>query len=307
VTGEVKPKSTGFVWFVWLVTCLIWSTVWLAIKIGVTAVPPLTFAYSRLLIALAVLVPAAAFRGRLRVTRADAGILLATGFLLLGVNYALVFWGARFVPSGLVAVLQSATPLCGLALAAGLGLERASGGKIAGLLLGMAGVALISARQTFTPGTSGAAWGCAAIMGGAVCVAIAYVLVKLKRPSADPTTVICWQMMAGVVPLVIAGMAFEGNPLAMPFTSRAVAAMVYLALAGSVAAFWLNYWLLQRLEASAVLLIAVAEAPLAAMWGALALGERFDGPTIAGSMLVLTGSALVIWITSREAPRRTSS
>jgi len=307
VTGEVKPKSTGFVWFVWLVTCLIWSTVWLAIKIGVTAVPPLTFAYSRLLIALAVLVPAAAFRGRLRVTRADAGILLATGFLLLGVNYALVFWGARFVPSGLVAVLQSATPLCGLALAAGLGLERASGGKIAGLLLGMAGVALISARQTFTPGTSGAAWGCAAIMGGAVCVAIAYVLVKLKRPSADPTTVICWQMMAGVVPLVIAGMAFEGNLLAMPFTSRAVAAMVYLALAGSVAAFWLNYWLLQRLEASAVLLIAVAEAPLAAMWGALALGERFDGPTIAGSMLVLTGSALVIWITSREAPRRTSS
>ena len=307
MTGEVKPKSTGFVWFVWLVTCLIWSTVWLAIKIGVTAVPPLTFAYSRLVIALAVLVPAAALRGRLRVTRADAGILLATGFLLLGVNYALVFWGARFVPSGLVAVLQSATPLCGLALAAGLGLERASGGKIAGLLLGMAGVALISARQTSTPGTSGAAWGCAAIMGGAVCVAIAYVLVKLKRPSADPTTVICWQMMAGVVPLAVAGIAVEGNPLTMPFTSRVVAAMVYLALAGSVAAFWLNYWLLQRLEASAVLLIAVAEAPLAAMWGALALGERLDGPTIAGSILVLAGSAVVIRLTSRATPRRTSS
>lgn len=302
MTGEVKPTSTAFVWFVWLVTCLIWSTVWLAIKIGVTAVPPLTFAYGRLLIALAVLIPTAAVRGRLRVTRADAAVLLATGFLLLGVNYALVFWGARFVPSGLVAVLQSATPLCGLALAASLGLERAGAAKIGGLLLGIGGVTLISARQAFTPGGPGAAWGCAAIMGGAVCVAVAYVLVKLKRPSADPTTVICWQMMAGLVPLAIAGLAVEGNPTAMPFTGRVVAAMVYLALAGSVAAFWLNYWLLQRLEATAVLLIAVAEAPLAAMWGALALGERFDGPTIAGSVLVLAGSALVISFTSRAVP-----
>lgn len=307
MTGEVKQRSTGFVWFVWLITCLLWSTVWLAIKIGVTTLPPLTFAYSRLLIALAVLVPAAALQGRLRVTRADAGILLATGFLLLGVNYALVFWGARFVPSGLVAVLQSATPLCGLALAAALGLEHANGGKIGGLLLGMVGVALISARQTLTPGTPRAAWGCAAIMGGAVCVAIAYVLVKLKRPSADPTTVICWQMVAGVVPLAVAGLVFEGSPLNMPFTGRVVAAMVYLALAGSVAAFWLNYWLLQRLETSAVLLISVAEAPLAAMWGALALGERFDSPTITGSVLVLAGSALVIRLTSQATPRRTSS
>ena len=72
MTGEVKQRSTGFVWFVWLITCLLWSTVWLAIKIGVTTLPPLTFAYSRLLIALAVLVPAAALQGRLRVTRADA-------------------------------------------------------------------------------------------------------------------------------------------------------------------------------------------------------------------------------------------
>jgi len=306
VTEQVKPQSTQFVWFVWLVTCLIWSTVWLAIKIGVTAVPPFTFAYSRLLIALAVLVPTAVFRGRLRVPRAEAGILLGTGFLLLGVNYALVFWGTRFVPSGLVAVLQSATPLCGLALAASLGLERASGGKIAGLLLGMGGVALISARQAFTPGNAGAGLGCAAIMGGAVCVAIAYVLVKLKRPAAHPTTVICWQMMAGIVPLAIAGLAVEGNPMHLPFTGRAIAAMVYLALAGSVAAFWLNYWLLQRLEASAVLLIAVAEAPLAAMWGALALGERLDGPTLAGSVLVLAGSAVVIRLTSRAAARRTA-
>ena len=242
-----------------------------------------------------------------RAAATDTGRRDAAARDLLAFNYALVFWGARFVPSGLVAVLQSATPLCGLALAAALGLEHANGGKIGGLLLGMVGVALISARQTLTPATPGAAWGCAAIMGGAVCVAIAYVLVKLKRPSADPTTVICWQMVAGVVPLAVAGLVFEGSPLNMPFTGRVVAAMVYLALAGSVAAFWLNYWLLQRLETSAVLLISVAEAPLAAMWGALALGERFDSPTITGSVLVLAGSALVIRLTSQATPRRTSS
>jgi drug/metabolite transporter (DMT)-like permease len=307
VTRQVNPRSSSFVWFVWLITCLLWSTVWLAIKVGVTAIPPFTFAYLRLLVALAVLAPFAAVRGRLGVTtRADAAVLVTTGVLLLGANYALVFWGARLVPSGLVAVLQSATPLWGLTLAAACGLERATPGKIAGVLLGMAGVTLISLHQAVAPSEAGAVRGCIAVVAGTVCVAVAYVAVKLKRPQADPATVICWQMMAGAVPLIVLGTTIEGSPAAMAFSGRAVAAIVYLALAGSVAAFWLNYWLLQRLDASAVLLIGVAEAPPAAVWGALVLGERFDASMIAGSFLVLAGSALVIGLASRRGPPQMS-
>src|SRR3954471_6785073 len=114
-----RADKPVLVWGVWCLTCLLWSTVWLAIKIGVTTIPPFTVAYVRLLVAVIVLLPIAVATGHLRVQRqSDRLVLIGSGILLLGVNYALVFWGARVLPSGLVAVIQSATPLWGLAFAA---------------------------------------------------------------------------------------------------------------------------------------------------------------------------------------------
>src|SRR3954452_6057984 len=96
---------------VWWVTCLIWSSVWLFIKIGLRDLPPITFAALRLVIAVAVLLPILAWR-RVRLPRdaRDWYVLAVAGLLLLGVNYALLFWGAQFIPSGLSAVLQAVTP-----------------------------------------------------------------------------------------------------------------------------------------------------------------------------------------------------
>jgi drug/metabolite transporter (DMT)-like permease len=49
---------------------------------------------------------------------------------LLGVNYGLVFWGAQFIPSGLVAILQATTPVLALALGWCLGSERVNAVKV---------------------------------------------------------------------------------------------------------------------------------------------------------------------------------
>lgn len=74
------------------------------------AVPPLTFAWSRLAVALCILAPLEAFSGRAsRLSVADVARMMGAGVLLLGVNDGLVYWGAQFVPSGLVAILQSGT------------------------------------------------------------------------------------------------------------------------------------------------------------------------------------------------------
>src|ERR1700716_4107964 len=94
----------------WWVTCLIWSSVWLFIKIGLRDLPPVTFAAIRLLVAIAVFLPILAIRrvplpGQAR----DWSVIGVAGILLLGVNYALLFWGAQFIPSGLTAVLQAVT------------------------------------------------------------------------------------------------------------------------------------------------------------------------------------------------------
>ena len=96
---------------VWVVTCLIWSTVWLFIKIGVRDVPPVSFAAMRLVIAILVMVPVTlASRTPMPKAPRDWRLIAGTGVILLGLNYALLNWGLQYVSSGLTAVLQAMTP-----------------------------------------------------------------------------------------------------------------------------------------------------------------------------------------------------
>lgn len=78
---------------VWWITCLIWSSVWLFIKIGVTELPPVSFAGIRLLIALAVLTPILAIRRVPVPPRRDWHLIAVTGVLLLAINYACTYRG----------------------------------------------------------------------------------------------------------------------------------------------------------------------------------------------------------------------
>src|SRR3982750_2308273 len=100
---------------VWWIACLLWSTTFLFIRIGVAEIHPFTLAWTRLAVAPAILTPIAIGRGDLRTLPwIDVRRVASAGLLLLGVNYALLFWGAQFIPSGLTAVLQAITPAFGL-------------------------------------------------------------------------------------------------------------------------------------------------------------------------------------------------
>jgi drug/metabolite transporter (DMT)-like permease len=143
---------------VWWIACLLWSGTFLSIRVGVEHVPPLTFAWLRLLIAIAVLAPLnAARRGFNGLSRRDVVRVMLAGILLLGVNYGLLYWGARFIPSGLVAILQSSTPVLALALGWCLGSEIVTLRKVIALAAGVAGIFLTFVRR-FMPQVRRACW-----------------------------------------------------------------------------------------------------------------------------------------------------
>ena len=281
--------------FVWLVVCVIWSTVWLFIKLGLRDLPPVSFAGIRLAIAVAVLLPVMIAQ-RIPVPRRarDLALIAVTGLLLLGLNYGLLFWGAQHISSGLTAVLQATTPAFGLVFASHyLPDERITLLKLCAIGLGVAGVAVIFSNQLQIAGWP-ALLGCAAVVAGALCVAFAYVLVKAYGSHLHPTVLTAGQMLCGLVPLITFGIAEEGNPLAFRWTSTAVVSLLYLALVGSVAAFWLNYWLLKRMDATKVLLMSLAEPLLAVMLGAVVLGEAITGRVILGGVCILLSVWLVL-------------
>lgn len=280
---------------VWAVTCLIWSTVWLFIKLGLHDLPPASFAGIRLLVAVVILLPVVAVR-RAALPRGarDWALVAATGLVLLGLNYGLVFWGARHISSGLTAVLQAATPAFTLVFAHFfLPRERFTLAKLAAIGLGVLGVGVIFSDQMRVAGWTALA-GSAAVAAGSLCVAFAYVVVKAYGGHLQPLALTAGQMVFGMLPLLAYGLAFEGNPLALRWTPTAVASLLYLALAGSVAAFWLNYWRLARMDATKVMAMSLVEPLLAVLLGAAVLGERVTSRAVLGGVCILASIGLIL-------------
>lgn len=280
---------------VWGLTCVLWSTVWVFIKLGVADVPPVTFAAYRLFVALLVLVPiTAARRVALPTDTRDWVLIGGTGVLLLGVNYALLYWGMQYVSSGLAAVLQALTPVFAMIFAhVLLTHERMTPIKIAALTLGILGVGVIFADQLRFAG-----WlsllGSSAILAGAMFVALAYVLMKKHGRELHPSIITAGQMSAALLPLSALAFILEGNPLAIRWTTKGAVALLYLAVVGSIIGTWLNYWLLKRMDATKLLVMGLAEPPIAMMLGAAILDESLSARMIAGTICILVSVGVVL-------------
>ena len=280
---------------VWILTCLIWSTVWLFIKIGVGDVPPVTFAAWRLAIAMLGLVPLTLWqRVPLPARGAEWRLIAGTGVMLLGINYALLNWGIQFISSGLTAVLQATTPVFALVFShLMLPDDRMSVRKVGALLVGVVGVALVFWNQLDLAGLS-ALRGCVAVVGGSMFVALAYVVMKRHGTHLHPSAITSGQMAAAFVPLVFYAAAVEGNPLSVDWSRRAVVSVTYLALAGSIGGAWLNYWLLKRTSATNLLLMGLVEPLIAVALGAWWLNESMSALTVIGGVAILFSVAIVL-------------
>jgi drug/metabolite transporter (DMT)-like permease len=278
---------------VWILTCAIWSTVWLFIKLGVRDVPPVTFAAFRMCVALGVLVPVTIGQ-RIPLPRPqDRRLIAASGVVLLGVNYALVYWGAQFISSGLTAVLQAMTPVFGFVFAhLLLHDEKMTAARGLALLVGVGGVGIIFWDQLH--GQAGALAGSVAVVASAACVAVAYVVMRRRAKDIHPSMITSGQMLAALGPLLLAAILFEGNPLEARWTRTAVLSGLYLALFGSVAGAWLNYWLLQRIGATKLLSMGLVEPLVAVLLGAAFLSERMTLRTAVGGVCILAAVAVVL-------------
>ena len=144
-------------------------------------------------------------------------------------------------------------------------------------------------------------WGCLAVTASALCVALGYVVVKKHGTHLRPIELTTGQMIVGLVPLLAIVVTREGNPLAVRWTTPAIASVLYLALAGSVAAFWLNYWLLKRIGATKLLAMSLVEPLIAVVLGAIVLQEALPAGTLLGGSCILASTWMVL------APRRTDS
>jgi len=280
---------------VWLILCGIWGSTWLFIKLGLTVLPPLTFAGIRFLFASLILLALILARGvRWPRQRRDWFVIAVVGLLQFTLNYGLVFWGEQRITSGLAAVLQSTFPAFGLVIAHFyLPNERITRKKVGGVLLGFTGVAIIFSQQLSIAGQS-ALLGSVALVLSAFCGSYGNVLVKAYGTQIDPFVLAAGQMICGFPPLLALGIDTEGNPFHLHWTATAILALAYLVVVGSVIAFTLFYWLVRHMDVLNTMLIALVTPVVAVILGMIVLDEQLNWRLFAGAACIISGIGFIV-------------
>lgn len=215
---------------------------------------------------------------------------LAGGLGLFGAMLC-TYWGAQFIPSGLVSVLFGLAPLVTSLLAAlWLGERALEPFKLAGIALGLAGLVVVFGAQSASDATH-ATYGVAALLLAVLIYSSS--LVWMKRIGDDSPPLATTAGTLGVaMPLFIAAwwLADGSVPVDMPLRSEA--AIVYLGVFGSVLGFALYYYIIKHVEAGKVALITLVTPVLALLLGNWLNAETVPPRVWLGAGCISLGLAL---------------
>ncbi len=281
---------------VWLILALIWGTTWIFIKIGLDDLPPIAFAAARFLLGVIILYFVIRIQKiPLPKTAKEWRLIALTGVLQFSVNYSMVFWSEQHITSGLAAVLQSMITVFGLLLAwIFLPNERITRLKIVAVAIGVVGVGVIFYDQLQVQSFM-AFLGCAAVVVGSYAAAQASILIKSKGGAIHPASLVFCQMLCGLPAIIVYSLVAEGNPINFNWSWKAIGCVLYLTIAGTIAAFWLYYWLLDKIESTKAMMISLVTPLLAVVIGWLVLGEKLPPQTGFGGLLIIASIGLIVF------------
>ncbi|MEV4654511.1 EamA family transporter [Micromonospora sp. NPDC049301] len=308
LAGRGAAATPTLIWTALIVVYLLWGSTYLAIRIAVETLPPLTSAALRFAVAAVVLAVVLRLRrgpGALRVDRRQLGSAALIGVLLLAGGNGLVVLAESgpsgvAVPSGIAALLVATVPLLVVLLRSANG-DRPPVWTFAGVTLGFVGLVLL----VLPAGGSDAVplVGALTVVAGAVSWSVGSFLSGRIRMPADPFVATVYEMVAGalVLAVVAAGRGELRDFHPAEVSTRSWLALGYLMVAGSLVAFTAYVWLLHNAPISLVSTYAYVNPAVAVALGALLVAEPITPQVLLGGAVIVAGVALVV---SMERPRR---
>jgi drug/metabolite transporter (DMT)-like permease len=283
-------------WQLFAICVIMWGTTWHVITYQLAHFPAELGVAIRFALAGAALVAFCRWRGdELRFSAADHAALALQGVFLYGVSYVCVYHAERFVPSGLVAVGYSASPLL-TGIGAALLFGGALGGRfIVGGVLGLAGVALIFWPEITGPGSSengtlGALLTVASVLLSCVGSLTAS---RNRHRGLRLLPAIGLGMLYGALAAGAVGLAI-GGPATLPTAPSWWLSLAFLAFAGSVLTFACFLTLQDRVGAGRAGTIGVMTPLVALVVSLLFEGFRPSLLTGVGAALAVAGNALML-------------
>jgi drug/metabolite transporter (DMT)-like permease len=267
---------------------VIWGVPYLFIKIAVDELSPSVVAWSRLAIAAVVLLPLAWRLGALRGLAARWRMLTVFAAVEMAIPWQLLGFGEVRVSSSLTAILIAAVPLFVALLALRFDhAERPTPTRLAGMLIGLAGVAALVGIDL--GGKSDALLGAAAILLVAIFYAIGPMIVKRRLSDVDPLGPVAASVAIGT--LLVTPFALADLPDSMPSADTLVSLGV-LGLFCSALAFLFFFRLIAEVGPGRATVITYVNPVVALALGVAVLDESVTTGVIVGLLLILAGSWL---------------
>jgi drug/metabolite transporter (DMT)-like permease len=275
-----------------LIVAGIWGASYLFIKVAVDEIEPTAMMELRLILAALVLVPFVVLRlGReralaeLRATGLGAWVLGAAN---MAIPFTLIAWGEKHIDSGIAAIANASVPIFVVALAVKFRpSERVSGRRLAGVLLGFAGVGVLTGLHP-----EGGWWviaGTLAVVVASFSYAVANLYTQHRFPETSPLVITAASSVAAAILLL--PFALLQLPEEVP-SWQALGSVAALGLAGTAIALIFFYRMLVAYGASRASLVTYLLPPFALFYGVVFLAEDVTLNAALGLVLILAGVAL---------------
>ena len=284
--------------FPFIALCLIWGSTWYFIKISLNAgVPPfygvgLRFLFSGIIFFIYI------YYKKLSIPTTPQAIKLYLSFGLLNfsLSYGMTYWATQYIYSSISSILWGLFPLFTSLMAHFMIKddpdERLNKNKIGALMMGLVGVAIMSANQEidFTSQSFSAI-----LVLIRVIIIAAYPSVQYKKYNDEvgpyQMNAVC-QVMTGIIMLSMSSL-FKEDISVIVWNNELILSTLYLIVFGGFISWGIYFWLYQHLNVTQVTYVAIFPPIVAIFLGWVFLGEILSSQEIIGTLLILGSSILI--------------
>ena len=275
-------------WLLLVLLSVLWGATFLFISVAVREVPPFTLVLARVSLAALVLIPLVyAFGHRLPATPAAWYPFLVQALLNNVVPFTLIAYGQTRVAGALAAVLNATTPLFTLIVARLFAGEALTASKLAGVVLGLAGVAVLMGPEA-ADANAASLLGMACVLGGALSYGFSALWMRRLRAIPPLVSSAAQLTCAGIVLLPCAALVDRFWLLAPP-SPAATAAIAALAVVSTALAYIVFFRISATAGPGNVMLVTLLIPVTATALGVLVLGERLALNQVAGALVIASG------------------
>ena len=289
-SAKAAPDMHRQDWLLLLLLSVLWGGAFFFIGVAIRELPPATIVLARVALGALVLLPFLhRFGGALPKRPADWLPFAVMGLLSNVIPFSLSVTGQTYITSGMASVLNATTPFFSVLVLAGFGEERLSVRRIAGVLIGLLGVAIL--RQP-GPASSDQIIGILLCLGSALSYGFSGLWGRRMLAGIPPiTSATCQLLCSSIVMAAIAGAV--DRPWTLPMPSLATwLSLIALAALATAFAYLVFFRILARSGATNVMLVTLLIPVTAILLGWLVLGEPLSLREIAGALVI--GSALLV-------------